>query len=781
MESAHSRREHNNRISFFDPSNQALLDRLITGNVDSDTEDGGDEIAQATMLSVEEMLEGYDWGNDGFLNRQAPGDTADMVEARLFDELMALDKANIHSFLESDDRVNLVVKLLDEAILEVDGMDSLISSYKIHLNAVSDDITFIQSQRRGLQVQTQNQRALLTEVENLLQTVDVDQESLIILTQESLEKPAGIQRLEDAVTVLYKALQASKDSEMAATMERLDEYRTYNSQFCKRIFDYLSIMSAAQAKSITDKDNGMLWTSGKKHPTLASHEEMEKYLGRYAGLLLYLKEMDEGTYSKTCAAYFSAASDLHSKQMKSLLSVYGNLVKKTPEEDGDANTAPWATGNTSKVGGGIRRAGTIVRPSTDGRRDKDREKRGDDELKASEALTSILDQIAPQIYRENDFIADFLQINDAGLTFADYSGLDNYFRRQASRSAGLSQATIKLVRGAMDLIFGFLPNELKQWIDNAVSKDSVQMVGVIVCLERFLADADERGNHFFTQMLERQHTRLKGSFDRHVNQQMKSVEETKLNSKKRRGVAPFIKYFPTYIARVEQQMIGADGLEIRVTVDVAYEKIVGSMFEALKHMATMDGDGEDKGQLNYHVLLVENMHYFVAEMSQVEGGTVSAFLKQAEALYNDNLNAYVKIVLRRGFAKIIDFFSGLDRLLENTAPTEVMKSSSYSRSALKKVVRDCDDKDVRKHIDALFKRVEKHFTEAEEKSTTEERSGIAAGHVMVGVWKTCEEELLRLTKSFQKKIDLCYKDSGVSLEYTTADIEAAFKRHSLDG
>lgn len=90
-----------------------------------------------------------------------------------------------------------------------------------------------------------------------------------------------------------------------------------------------------------------------------------------------------------------------------------------------------------------------------------------------QALGYILEQIAPQIYRESDFIADFLQINDAGLTFADYAGLDNYFRRQAARSAGLSQSTAKLVRGAMDLIFGFLPTELKQWIDTAIAKDAL--------------------------------------------------------------------------------------------------------------------------------------------------------------------------------------------------------------------------------------------------------------------------------------------------------------------
>jgi hypothetical protein len=79
----------------------------------------------------------------------------------------------------------------------------------------------------------------------------------------------------------------------------------------------------------------------------------------------------------------------------------------------------------------------------------------------------------PQVYREEEFIADFLQINDSAFTFADYMGLDNYFRRQAARTAGLSSSTVKLVRGAMELIFGFLPAELKAWIDNALEVDNM--------------------------------------------------------------------------------------------------------------------------------------------------------------------------------------------------------------------------------------------------------------------------------------------------------------------
>ena len=49
----------------------------------------------------------------------------------------------------------------------------------------------------------------------------------------------------------------------------------------------------------------------------------------------------------------------------------------------------------------------------------------------------------------------------------------------------------------------------------------------------------------------------------------------------------------------------------------------------------------------------ENMHYFVAEIRRQEIGSVNVFATRAEAMYEENLNAYVKMVLRRPFSKII--------------------------------------------------------------------------------------------------------------------------------
>lgn len=83
----------------------------------------------------------------------------------------------------------------------------------------------------------------------------------------------------------------------------------------------------------------------------------------------------------------------------------------------------------------------------------------------------MLSNITPQVYREEDFLSLVLQIQDQTTTFADYMELESYFRRQAARFAGLGSATAKLVRGAMDLIFGFLAGELKTWVDVALIKD----------------------------------------------------------------------------------------------------------------------------------------------------------------------------------------------------------------------------------------------------------------------------------------------------------------------
>lgn len=88
---------------------------------------------------------------------------------------------------------------------------------------------------------------------------------------------------------------------MAATMERLDEYRTHNNQFCKRLLDFLTIMFTAQSNILLGESNGLTTSNEKGRLIILDHKPLEAYLGRYCGLMLYMKEMDEAKYSKICA------------------------------------------------------------------------------------------------------------------------------------------------------------------------------------------------------------------------------------------------------------------------------------------------------------------------------------------------------------------------------------------------------------------------------------------------------------------------------------------------
>lgn len=62
---------------------------------DPEADGGEEESTQATMASVEEMLEGYEWASDDIIGRKRTRGAVDQIEARLLDELMALERVNI--------------------------------------------------------------------------------------------------------------------------------------------------------------------------------------------------------------------------------------------------------------------------------------------------------------------------------------------------------------------------------------------------------------------------------------------------------------------------------------------------------------------------------------------------------------------------------------------------------------------------------------------------------------------------------------------------------------
>lgn len=94
----------------------------------------------------------------------------------------------------------------------------------------------------------------------------------------------------------------------------------------------------------------------------------------------------------------------------------------------------------------------------------------------SQAFAQALHQVTPHLAREQGFISDFLHINplDASITFADYMSLETFFRRGATSylAQQAQKGQLRDIRSAMEVVFGFLEGEMRDWIDGVLQKDS---------------------------------------------------------------------------------------------------------------------------------------------------------------------------------------------------------------------------------------------------------------------------------------------------------------------
>ena len=99
--------------------------------------------------------------------------------------------------------------------------------------------------------------------------------------------------------------------------------------------------------------------------------------------------------------------------------------------------------------------------------------------------------------------------------------------------------------------------------------------------------------------------------------------------------------------------------------------------------------------------------------------------------------------------------------------------NAYSRSNLKKVLKDTGgSKDLRKAIEAMSKRVDKHFADDESPSSLD-----ASTRALIStVWRELSLGLKGEVAKATEMIKASYGDSGLSLEYTVSEVEGICKR-----
>ena len=280
---------------------------------------------------------------------------------------------------------------------------------------------------------------------------------------------------------------------------------------------------------------------------------------------------------------------------------------------------------------------------------------------------------------------------------------------------------------------------------------------------------------YLNNIIQKIQSSLEGRFGKFVEDQIRAIEETKVKIKKRKGVISFIRIFPNFAASVESMLIGVDtSSSVRRTVDGEYDRIIRSMFDSLKVIARENpatltntgADPEDKEALNYHILLIENMNHFLEEVDTHGLEVLEDWKENASSEMTEHMGLYLHAVMRRPLGKLLEYLENIEaQVASGKSAAAIAAQPSNSKSSFNKVLSQFDAREARKGVEALRKRVEKHFGDADDPS-------LSRGLVN-RVVKECERFYADVEVRISTVTTTVY-GGDVLFEWPRADIKSAF-------
>ncbi|EOD43009.1 putative exocyst complex component protein [Neofusicoccum parvum UCRNP2] len=687
-------------------------------------------------LEIESILSDFGWGSAGMQPKKL-----EAFEADLKREIARVEAGSwLNNTDHNDERVDAVEKMLDKVIAECDELEGLLTLYNVELSSLNDDIAFIEAQSQGLQVQTANQKLLHSELQKLVDTISIDTRQLEPLRAAKISKPEGLEAIENSLLLLYKAMITidpairqgaeiaegasgmgnSELSNMRALQEKKKRYLQESAIFLKRLCQHMDMTFGAAL--LNTRDAIARQNAGKVSTKLdpATHDFARNALWQYSPLLLFAKEIDLQTWDNLLKMYQARARPVYQEEFRDNATAWKKMARRPTGEEQDllftSQEKDTETLKTTARKLTVKRSGTLARGLRSNSNEKS-DKGG--RLYPYEAFAGALDEMSPLVFTEQNFVVEYFHATSSeNVDFADAVTSAPPHARQGSnllarRMFEADRAMAKRVVEVMDDIFSFWPTELQNLVEFVVNSDPLQGVGILACLDRKLIEYEETNQDFLARTFQALQTRLLGLFNRFVDTQITAIEDTKVKIKKRKGVISFFKTFPHFSAAIENMIPPADDLErleVRTMVDDAYQKINKAMFESLKVIAKespaamaaqsaavggVGADPEDKEALNYHILHIENMNHYIEEVDPHGDLVLSEWKEKAKAEMDEHMTLYIDAIIRRPLGKLLDFLDPIPTILaalpSGTPP-----------------------KEIRKGIEALRKRVDKHFGDADD-------------------------------------------------------------------
>lgn len=717
-------------------------------------------------------------------------------------------------FREDDDRVDAIKSGVDLAMAECEELDNLLTLYSVELSTLSDDIAYIEAQGQGLQVQTANQKLLKKELESLLETCSITPQDLEALRIAPLDHVRGLEDVESALVILYRAMlkidpslaevelepDARDEPDKAAGLgndygkmrivrEKKQMYVQESDNFMRRLVDFMSRLFDDSCTETKRALEGAL--SKKVDPT--HHDAGREILWKYNPMMLYSRDADVNNWNRMMDLYQDKNHPVYKQEIQGVVTTWRKNARKLTGEESELLFTSQVEKQQEGVATAarkmtVKRSQTLARalrsPLADGSRtavDKTAPRVGS---LPYEVFLGVLDDVIPLVEMEQNFVVDFFHAST--LEQADFPDTVAATSPKARFIGDLKRHRLmepdrdlaRRVTRSMEAIFSFTESELQRLIDWVVGQDPLQGAGVLAILDKKLSEIGQSNLEFLNMTLQKLHDALEGKFVKFIDEQIHAIEETKVKINKRKGVISFIRIFPAFLTAIENMLAAFDpNATLRRTIDREYDRIMKSMFDSLMIIArehpnsgpvtTGTGDPEGKEALNFHILLIENMNHFLEGTESHNLEVLDEWKERATSEYHEHMGLYLNAVMRRPLGKLLDNLENIEAQIQaGKMPTAIARQPSNNQAVFTKVLSAYDSKEVRKGIETLRKRVEKHFGDADEPNLSRD--------LVNKVLAECES----FYGSVEVRIGQITTDvygGDIPFEWPRADVKAAFK------
>ncbi|XP_054735089.1 exocyst complex component 1-like isoform X1 [Anastrepha obliqua] len=719
-----------------------------------DTEDE-EEAQEFTALTDKEATElGKLFSECDF----AVKDAEQLIE-KLSKELHDLDGANIQSVLASEKQVMTLMEHIDKAISEADSFERRLDSYEEILGHVKETMEKIGGKNAMIEIANNNNIKLMKELNKVISQLDLPQVHQQALDEPDLKTVSG----RKAAIAAAQSLQQAMNSDIDPTLLRLEAVQDQRKRFEKWKAKFSGILSRFMNNLFIHLGNEMGDnTTMSTELVLPNHLTVHRELTPYTELMHWTKAMDRKTYDGLTRVYTTSLSKIYERDIRNFFTLAKLQISeklRTSGEDLDTSTsskksavsaAPYGTlgVNRDQWGPGVENA--------------DRER-------FDSVLEKVLAELEPVALQEQMFCINFFQMDVISPTSKNtQTTLDVLEKSTDSASilasptsasgggdangAGFPQKKIdrqinEEVRKLMIALFGCLEPELVSFIQSFERIDSFYSLYVLVRLTQHVMSAQDT-HSFLSMTFASALVQVKRNFDRFMQQQLLSIKEAKVPKRSKCGILPYVENFE-YFAQTSEGIFRKS--DRRTDMEKWYLQLVNAIFESISVHA------QEHPKTPSQVVRMENYHHMYSLLAQLKVPGLDALKKEAKMRYNDALKLYVIQYFGRPLEKLNLFFEGVQqKVAQGVKETEISYQMAFSKQELRKVISQYPAREVKKGLENLYKKVEKHLCEEE--------------NLLQVVWHAMQEEFIAQYNFLEERIQKCYAGAMITLEFNIQDI-----------